>query len=406
MSDTYTTMTYEQCREALRGERLPCAFVNLNAFDENLRRVLRITAGTGKTVRVASKSVRCVWLLKRLFEQGGGALKGIMAYTVEEAAFLFEQGFDNLFVPYPTVQQSDMDIAAKLTADGAIFYLIVDSAAHIDAMAATGRATGVTLRAVIDVDMSFRPLGDAVHLGVRRSPVRSPARVLDLVRHAELRTGVRIAGVMGYEAQIAGLGDKNPFSPALNPVRRAIKKLSIPDVARTRAAVASTLNKHGLDIELFNAGGTGSLKSSAKEDCVTEVTAGSGFLCPQLFSYYRDVDCDPAGFFALQVVRVPAPGMATCLGGGYAASGEAGPDKLPVPYLPAGCKLLGMEGAGEVQTPVILPKNAELRIGDPVIFRHAKAGEPAERFNEYLMIENGKIIGREPTYRGMGMAFL
>jgi len=103
---------------------------------------------------------------------------------------------------------------------------------------------------------------------------------------------------------------------------------------------------------------------------------------------------------------VPARGMVTCLGGGYIASGEAGPDKHPVPYLPQGCRLLPMEGGGEVQTPVIHPDNVRLKIGDPMLFRHAKAGEPAERFNEYIMIRDGAVVAREPTYRGMGRAFL
>lgn len=402
----FARMTYGQYRELLKGERLPAALVNLNAFDENLRRVLRILDGSGKTLRPASKSVRCVWLLKRLFEQGGSAVRGLMCYSVEEAAFLFDHGFDDLLVAYPSVQPSDMELMAMLTSSGASVCLMADCEDHLDALGAAGRRHGLVLRAAIEVDMSYRPLGGAVHLGVRRSTVRTPAQVMRLVRHAEKTGGVRVAGVMGYEAQIAGLGEKNPFSPELNPVRRIVKQLSIPDVAQKRQAVARALERGGVTLDFFNGGGTGSLRSSVKEDCVTEVTAGSAFLCSHLFSYYRDLDWLPAGLFALQVVRAPARGMVTCSGGGYIASGEAGPDKHPVPFLPEGCKLLPMEGGGEVQTPVVLPKNLKLDVGDPVIFRHAKAGEPAERFNEYIMIRDGAIIAREPTYRGMGRAFL
>jgi D-serine deaminase-like pyridoxal phosphate-dependent protein len=401
----YQRLTYEQYRDILKGERLPVAFVNLNAFDENLDSMLRIIQGSGKTLRVASKSLRCVALLKRLRERGGARLKGLMCYTVEEASFLHEQGFDDLLVAYPTVSDHDMRLLIGLTAKGANVSLIVDCEDHLKALGAAGRGAGVTLKAAIDVDMSLRPIGDAVHLGVRRSPVRTEAQVLGLVRRAG-ECGVRVAGLMGYEAQIAGLGEKNPFSPRMNPVRRLIKDLSKPDVARRRAAISRALKKSGVALEFFNAGGTGSLRSSIKEPYITEVTAGSGFLCSHLLSYYRDLDWLPAGFFALQVVRAPTKDMVTCLGGGYVASGEAGPDKLPVPFLPEGCKLLSMEGAGEVQTPVVLHKGVTLGIGDPVIFRHAKSGEPAERFNEYIMIHDGRIVDRQPTYRGMGKAFL
>ena len=406
MPDLHAVLTWPQYKEILKHERLPAAFVNLNAFDENLRRVLDIVRPSGKTLRVASKSVRCVWLLKRLQELGGDVMKGLMCFTVEEAQFLHGEGFDDLLVAYPSVQASDIKILCDMTAAGANVSLMADCEAHLDAMGRAGRDAGLTLRAAIEVDMSYRPAGDAVHLGVRRSAVRTPGQVLKLVRHAESIGGVRVAGLMGYEAQIAGLGESNPFSPALNPVRRVIKKLSVPDVAAKRRAVARALQQNGVDLDFFNAGGSGSLKTSTREEYITEVTAGSAFVCSHLFSYYRDIEWLPAGFFALQVVRIPKPGMVTCLGGGYVASGEAGPDKHPVPYLPSGCKLLPMEGAGEVQTPIILPVNVKLQIGDPVIFRHAKSGEPAERFNEYVMIQDGEIVGRHPTYRGRGMAFL
>ena len=88
------------------------------------------------------------------------------------------------------------------------------------------------------------------------------------------------------------------------------------------------------------------------------------------------------------------------------ASGEPGWDRLPVPWWPQGLSLLKMEGAGEVQTPLRCPSDVSLVVGDPVFFRHAKAGELAERFNEYLLIREGKLVAVEPTYRGEGRCFL
>jgi D-serine deaminase-like pyridoxal phosphate-dependent protein len=65
-----------------------------------------------------------------------------------------------------------------------------------------------------------------------------------------------------------------------------------------------------------------------------------------------------------------------------------------------------MEGAGEVQTPVRLPAGVEVALGDPIFFRHAKAGELAEHFNEYLLVRGESIEGRAPTYRGLNHCFL
>jgi len=65
-----------------------------------------------------------------------------------------------------------------------------------------------------------------------------------------------------------------------------------------------------------------------------------------------------------------------------------------------------MEGAGEVQTPLRVPPGVDLDLGDPVFFRHAKAGELAEHFSHYDLFRGDRVVERVPTYRGMGHAFL
>src|ERR1700746_641848 len=105
-------------------------------------------------------------------------------------------------------------------------------------------------------------------------------------------------------------------------------------------------------LEFVNGGGTGSLESTAQDESVTELTAGSGLVGPTLFDAYRRFTPDPALLFALPVVRRPGPDVATLFSGGSVASGTGPRDRLPRPYLPADLTLIGVEGAGEVQTPV------------------------------------------------------
>ena len=109
--------------------------------------------------------------------------------------------------------------------------------------------------------------------------------------------------------------------------------------------------------------------------------------------------------FGLQVTRIPQPGIVTCKSGGFVASGDAGADKWPVPFLPKGMKIIKNEGFGEVQTPVQIPADFKVELGDPLFFRSAKAGEIAERFNEYIIIRNNKIVDKVLTYRGLGQSF-
>ncbi len=399
--------TYQRIREALRGSRLPAALVDMDAFDRNIAYVAR-TQTRGKTIRVASKSIRSVDLLRRVFEKGGAAFQGVLAFTVEEADMLRRNGFDDIIVAYPSVQASDMDLLVKAAADGGKIIAMADSLDHLEAMDAAGRAAGVVLSACLDIDMSYRPLGlGAAHIGVRRSPIRSVADVAELGRRAAGLEYVKVEAVMGYEAQVAGVGDDVPGHALKNKLLRLIKGRSMTELSIRRGEVVAALKAAGLPITRVNGGGSGSLYSTGADDSVTEVAAGSAFYCPALFRHYHEVKFHPAAYFAVQVVRKPADGIVTCLGGGYCASGAAGPDRLPVPVLPRGLKLLGLEGAGEVQTPLAVPTGApELRLGDPVLFQHAKAGELCERFNSLLLIKDYKIIGEARTYRGQGFAFL
>jgi D-serine deaminase-like pyridoxal phosphate-dependent protein len=127
---------------------------------------------------------------------------------------------------------------------------------------------------------------------------------------------------------------------------------------------------------------------------------------PTLFDSYRRFRPKPALLYALPVVRQPAPGIATLFSGGYVASGTGTRDRLPSPFRPAGLRLTGTEGAGEVQTPVRGAATGRLRPGDRVWMRHAKAGELAERFTTYHLIDpNRADAASVPTYRGEGQCF-
>ncbi len=404
----FSNEQYPKYKNALHGSRLPLAFIDLDAFDANIDYVRRVAEGTGRSIRLGTKSIRCEPLMRRIFERGGSSFRGLLTFTVEETAWLAEKGYDDMIVAYPTVQPSDMELLAGITKAGKKVMLMVDSFAHLKALSDTGQKAGIEILACLEVDMAYRPLGTGgIHLGLRRSPLRTPREALELVRSAKNLPNVRINSVMGYEGHIAGTNDDVPGKSLNNAFMRFIKRQSINEFSTRRDEIVKALRAEELQLEIVNGGGSGSLVSTLKDPLVTEVTIGSGFYCSALFHHFKEVHYRPAAFFATQVVRIPAPGLVTCLGGGYPASGGVGPEKLPSPVLPVGLKYLPLEGAGEVQTPLKLPKDCPtLELGDPVIFQHAKAGELCERFSELALIQNGKIIDCVPTYRGEGQTFL
>jgi len=261
-------------------------------------------------------------------------------------------------------------------------------------------------RVVIELDLSYALPGGKVKIGAKRSPVRTPEQAAALARAIVARPGIELAGLMGYEAHIAGVGDAPRGKPLMGLAIRALQSRSAREIESRRGAVVEAVRAVAPDIALVNGGGTGSVASTAAEEAVTEVTAGSGFYAPTLFDHYSSLSLRPAAMYALPVVRKPSAGVATALGGGYIASGAAEPSKLPEPYLPHGLKLDSTEGAGEVQTPLLGPGARSLRVGDRVYMRHAKAGELCERFDSLVVVEGGRVVDELPTYRGEGKAFL
>lgn len=388
---------WSRLRRAIAGEPLPCALVDLDAFDENLARLIAPVRAAGKTMRPATKSIRVPDLLTRIIERGGDAIRGLMTYSPRETQWLAERGFADLLCAYPTVQLCDVDALAAAS-KRTVTRAVCDDVAQLEALASAAERAGTDIGVVVEIDLSYRPI-ERVHLGVRRSPLRSAADAVAFAERVVQFKGLRFDGVMGYEAHVAGVSDQSLAKRAMKRAARAV-------LERTRVEVDRALRERGHAPVVFNGGGTGSLDWSTKEAPLTEVTAGSGFLDSHLFDHYRDVPLVPAAYFALQVVRRPTPTVVTCAGGGYIASGAAGADRLPIPALPKGLSLLSLEGAGEVQTPVRLPRGVSVALGDPLFFRHAKAGELAEHFAEYLLIRSDRVEARATTYRGLGHCFL
>ena len=381
----------------------PFAVVDLAAFDANAAALEKAAAGT--PIRVASKSVRCRDLVRRVLDRPGW--QGVMAYTVPEAIWLVRGGTsDDVLVAYPSAHRAGLRDLATDPALAAAITVMIDSTDQIDLLdSVLAPGDRETVRVCLDLDASWRLAGGRVHVGVRRSPVHSPEQAGALAAAIATRPGVRLVGVMSYEAQIAGLGDAPPGQRVRGGAIRTMQKRSMAELVARRGAVVHAVRQNA-DLEFVNGGGTGSIVATAADPAVTEVTSGSGLYGPTLFDAYRRWQPTPAAYFALSVVRRPAPRIATVLGGGWIASGPAHPSRLPSAALPIGLRLIGAEGAGEVQTPLVGATADRLRVGDRVWFRHAKAGELCEHVDVLHLIDGDEISGTALTYRGEGQTFL
>jgi D-serine deaminase-like pyridoxal phosphate-dependent protein len=391
--------TYEGYEAVFASIEAPFAFVDLDAMWANALDMLQ--RARGKPIRVATKSLRCRPLIASALENDPG-FRGLMTFTLAETLWLWELGFDNLLLAYPTADRPELARLAAIDDPGRPV-VVVDSTEHLD-LIESAAAGGVPVRVCIEIDLSFWTAGGRVKVGTKRSPIRTPDQAVQLAHEIDRRPGVELAGLMGYEGHIAGVGD-NPRERVRAEVIRRMRKASVSDIRERRTAIVEAVSRV-TPLGFVNGGGTGSLELTSAEDVVTELAAGSGFYAPTLFDHYSSFKLRPAAMFALPVVRRPAPSWVTLLGGGYPASGPADDYRPPSPHLPIGLELDSMEGAGEVQTPVHGSAAGRLKVGDRVYMRHAKAGELCERFDSLYLVSDGRIVDQVPTYRGEGRCFL
>jgi D-serine deaminase-like pyridoxal phosphate-dependent protein len=386
--------------EATGGLDTPVGALHLDALRHNTHDMLARAAGT--PIRVASKSLRVRGVLEAILALPG--YSGVLAYTLAEALWLAETVPD-VVVGYPSVDAAAIgrlgaspELAGRVT-------LMVDSLDQldiVDAVLPPGRRE--TIRVCLELDASWNApvLG---HLGVWRSPVHTPEQARALALAIVSRRGFRLVGLMAYEAQIAGLGDRPVGRPVQGGLNRWVRARSIVDIASRRAAAVAAVRQVA-DLEFVNGGGTGSIESTSADTSVTDIAAGSGFFGGHLFDNYAGFQPAPAAAFALSVVRKPSAATAALLGGGWIASGPPGADRSPRLVWPEGLSLVPREMAGEVQSPVTGTAAGSLRVGDRVWLRHTKSGELSEHLNEFALVHDGTVVDMLPTYRGEGKAFL
>jgi D-serine deaminase-like pyridoxal phosphate-dependent protein len=393
-------LNHEHWCELLRGRRLPAVVIDLDALEHNEGVLLSQLGPAPLTLRIATKSIRIPWVLRHLLERNPSRFRGLMTYSPFETERLFTDGFDDFLLAYPVARTEEAAALAGIAARGARLSVVVDNSQHLKMLAAAATSAGTTIGICIDVDVSWRPLGASVHFGVRRSPIRSADEAVRLAQAIAGCDGLRLTGIMAYEAQVAGVRETNPSSRLIDPIRRLVKHRSRPLAETRRREVVQALTADGHDLTLINGGGTGSIVSTSADPSVTEVGAGSGFYCPHLFDHFDGLPLRPAAFFAIGVVRTSDPGFITCAGGGFVASGPPGDDRQPRVHLPNGLAPIAMEGFGEVQTPLKVSGRPP-ELGDPVICRHAKAGELMEHVDSVLLVRGTVFETEAPTYRGL-----
>ncbi|MEG0473112.1 MAG: alanine racemase [Solibacillus sp.] len=378
----------------------PFAWLDLDALEQNIAFVNE--ACGQKKVRIATKSIRSAPMLSYISKRMNH-YAGFMTFTASETLFLLEEGLDDFLIGYPVYEKQAILSLAQWVKNGKSITFMVDALEQADLLNTIAQEAGIVFEICIDINVStdFQVL----YFGSKRSPIANFQALNELTDQLQALKSLTVSGVMGYDAQIAGVADhSSQLFGFQSTVIRTLKKQSKKKVTAFRQfAVAHVKSLY--PVKFVNAGGSGSMQYIAQQQDVTEITVGSAFFAPALFDHYNTLSLTPAVGFALRVTRQFASNIVVCHGGGYVASGAVGKDRLPTFMEADRFEFLPLEGAGEVQTPVVVKKGT-VNIGDTLYLRHAKAGELCERFPVLHAVKDGKYFGSIQTYRGDGQCFL
>lgn len=379
----------------------PSAWLDLDALDANIARVNAATSNV--KLRIASKSVRSLDVLKYVQAHTPHFI-GIMSFSAAESLYLLKNGFDNILCAYPTLDSQAISDTIAFVKDGATMVWMVDNLPQWQVLEAIGKAHDTVMSVCLDINMSM-PL-PKLYFGTKRSSLMGVKDVKNLLKQTQDFRFSKVTAVMGYEGQIAGLPERLPQKQHLTQLIRGLKTASKWQLAKRRQAVVEWLNAYGHPLSIVNGGGSGSMAFTSNQPEITEITVGSAYYCPALFSYMDSMNgFEPAAGFVLPVTRHPEPNVVTCHGGGFVASGAGGVDKQPKIIYPHHLQILPDEGYGEVQTPLLASSQPVPTVGSFVWCQHAKAGELCEHFNELITYRNNQAIGKMTTYRGAGQDF-
>jgi 3-hydroxy-D-aspartate aldolase len=319
----------------------PALVIDLDAFERNVAAMVAHAARAGIGLRPHAKTHKSVEIAKRQIAAGAN---GICCAKLGEAEALAAGGIDSIVLTSPVV--TDAGIARVMVLNAAMKELIVttDNASVAARLDTAARASGKTLKILVDIDP-----------GMSRTGIRAalaPALVAQVVAAA----GLEYMGLQCYAGQAQHMESPNERRDASLEVMKMVGELR------------DTLTKAGHAPKIVSGGGTGTFDIDPEAHVLTELQVGSYIFMDKQYNDVWEKPGDRAPFetsLYVQATMISAnrPGLATTDAGFKSFATDAGP-----PLLASGAP----EGAayfffGDEQGGIAYPRDGkQLQPGDVV----------------------------------------
>lgn len=259
----------------------PALVVDLDAMERNIRHMVARCREFGVDWRPHSKANKCPAIARKEIEAGA---IGVTCAKLGEAEVMAAGGVRDILIANQIAGPEKVRRLVELCRHAEPI-VAIDDRAQIDPMSEAAAAAGVTVRAIVEVNV-----------GLDRAGTAPGAPSVELARHIHSLPGVKLEGIMGYEGHLLALPDPEE------------KERKIREAMAVLVSTRDDLLEAGLPCPIVSAGGTGSLFITASCPGVTELQAGGLIF---MDNFYR-TQCRIEEFeFAMRLVTTvvsrPAP---------------------------------------------------------------------------------------------------
>ena len=375
-----------QASLAQAGIAQPVLVVDVARLDANIARLHDAVGGAHLPLRVVVKSLPCPTLLDRVAKGLGtkrfmvfnGAMLAAMLALHPEGDYLTGKPF-----PAPLVAQLYASQGAAALAN---VQWLVDTPERIAAYAAIAEAQGARMKLSFEIDV-----------GLHRGGFADAGGLADGLKAALTAGCFDVAGLMGYDAHVAKLGNGDAaWADAQSRYADAIKAL---------AAVVPG-DPHRLTL---NSAGSYTVMRHTRGTVANEVSVGSAFVKPNDFDIAENAGLNPALFIATPVIKaghaLDLPGHAY-LDGPLALmdpnTAQAiyifGGHWLADPVSPPGLQTSDLIGLSSNQQLLTGSWRVHLKPDDSVFLRPHQSEALMLQFGDLALYEQGRIAERWPVF--------
>ncbi len=282
----------------------PALCLDLPAVERNIDRMANFLRGHRARLRPHSKTHKSPAIAE--MQLAAGAI-GITCAKLGEAEVMAAAGVRDILVANQIVGSTKI-ARLMLLARATDIMVAVDDADNVAEVDAAARASGLTLRVLVEVNV-----------GLNRCGVEPGDATLALARRVVSAPGLRFEGLMGYEGHAVFVPDRDERK------------------GQTDAALAALmyardcLIEDGIEVKIVSGGGTGTFDITGAHAGMTEIQAGSYATMDANYREVVKVPFEYGVFVAAEVISTARPGAAVVDLGMKAITKDFGMPKVGAP---------------------------------------------------------------------------